>query len=83
MRILEKDIQLLNSLIAFYEDIDEQIRNKEIIYDDVSFPEMVKRREQVRSYIVNYATMFLNNILSLESVDVQDIKNLISVGRSI
>jgi len=83
MRILEKDSELLNSLIAFYEDIDEQIRNKEIIYDDVSFPEMVKRREQVRSYIVNYATMFLNNILSLESVDVQDIKNLISVGRSI
>lgn len=83
MKIFEKDSELLNRLINFYDDINEQIENKEILYDDVSFQEMIKRRELVKSYIVNYATSFLNNILSLENVDIQDIKDLITVGRSI
>ena len=82
-KIFEKDSELLNRLINFYDDINEQIENKEILYDDVSFQEMIKRRELVKNYIVNYATSFLNNILSLENVDIQDIKDLITVGRSI
>ena len=83
MKIFEKDSELLNRLINFYDDINEQIENKEILYDDVSFPEMIKRRELVKKYIVNYATAFLNNILSLENVDIRDIKDLITAGRSI
>jgi hypothetical protein len=83
VKIFEKDSELLNRLINFYDDINEQIENKEILYDDVSFQEMIKRRELVKNYIVNYATSFLNNILSLENVDIQDIKDLITAGRSI
>lgn len=82
MKIYERDGELLNALINFYEDIDYKIKNDVKNYDNTSLTELVKRRNSVKGYIINYATSFLNNVLDLDNATIDDIKNLIIAGKT-
>lgn len=73
MYIEKFDNELLSNMISSYEMIDGEVKSLGESEVREHAPELLRRRDAVRGYIVNYSQLFIKGLANADNMDVDDI----------
>lgn len=78
--MMEKDfdINVIKSLISLYKEISEQIESlgESVVSEHLS--SLIKRRETLKLYIVNYSQRYFKGLAYAEHMNMSEIEEFIS-----